>query len=333
MKEEEAVEKILEKAEISREKLDKLVMKKVDEFSGLVSREGAVFLVGKELGVELENPAERNVKLGEVMPGMNSVSFIGRVVNVSPVREFKTSKGEGRVVNVTFGDETGRLRLSLWNEDVEKAKELAVGKTFEVSRAFTREDNLGMAEARLGKNASYKAVDDVIDVVEEAGRVPRPAQERSDGKTSLRNVAENDYVSVRAALVQAYERQLVYDVCPECGKRLERGRCKEHKKVKPGLLLVVSGVVDDGEASLNAVFFRKNAETVIGMSTEEAAAVVKRKGPAAVISRIGTLGEDFVIKGVVKRNRVSDRLELLPSVVTHLNARAAAKEMIKEIGE
>ena len=42
------------------------------------------------------------------------------VVEVEPEREFTNFRGTGRVANATAKDETGEIKLTLWNEDIDR---------------------------------------------------------------------------------------------------------------------------------------------------------------------------------------------------------------------
>src|SRR3989344_5634286 len=101
---EEIVKKIKEEKGISEQEIGVYVNKKLEQYGDLISREGAIHIVANEL------------KVTNVLPGMNFVNVDVKVVSVGDVRSFKTEKREGRVVNIVVGDETGIVRLVLYDE-------------------------------------------------------------------------------------------------------------------------------------------------------------------------------------------------------------------------
>ncbi len=86
---------------------------------------------------------------------------------------------------------------------------------------------------------------------------------------NISDLHEEEYVEVKASLVQVFNRSPFFEVCPKCELRLEkdggRWKCKEHGKVEPKYNMILSGVVDDGTGNVRVVFFRELAEKVFGM--------------------------------------------------------------------
>jgi hypothetical protein len=66
----------------------KLIEEKQDELSGLVSEEGAAYIVARELGVNLLKAAKRQLKIKNLIPGLSSVELVGRVVSIFEPREW-----------------------------------------------------------------------------------------------------------------------------------------------------------------------------------------------------------------------------------------------------
>ena len=61
---------------------------------------------------------------------MTDVDVLGRVVDVGQVREFTRSSGEvGRVGDLYLIDETGSMRLSLWDNKADALEDISVGDT------------------------------------------------------------------------------------------------------------------------------------------------------------------------------------------------------------
>ncbi|MBN1323208.1 MAG: replication protein A [Methanotrichaceae archaeon] len=140
---------------LSREEFDSRLEEKVSLMGGLCDRKTAAMLVARELGA-----SDVTVKIGRIKPETGSVAFVGRVVTISPIHEFKRADGSlGRVANLTMADETGTIRVTLWDEstDLIKSGDLAVDLVLKV-RGFTKEGFAG-CEVNLGRNGGLEEVD------------------------------------------------------------------------------------------------------------------------------------------------------------------------------
>jgi len=97
---------------ISPEEFMLRVEEKVALMAGLCDSRTAAMLVARDLGT-----AEVLTKIGSIRPETGNVIFQGRVVSISAVREFSRSDGStGRVANMVLADETGSVRVALWDE-------------------------------------------------------------------------------------------------------------------------------------------------------------------------------------------------------------------------
>ena len=92
-----------------------------------------------EVGAEPLEPVPHWTKLADLRSGMRSVNVAARVAQISGEREFTRRDGStGRVASVLLEDETGTVRLSLWDGDVELLKEMDVGELVSVENGYTR---------------------------------------------------------------------------------------------------------------------------------------------------------------------------------------------------
>ncbi|MEA3429871.1 MAG: SOSS complex subunit B family protein [Nanoarchaeota archaeon] len=58
----------------------------------------------------------------DLQPRQGKVDIIVEVVSMEDVREFNKFGKSGRVCNANVKDETGSIKLTLWNEDIDKVK-------------------------------------------------------------------------------------------------------------------------------------------------------------------------------------------------------------------
>src|SRR3972149_7862585 len=121
---ERIIEKISRASGVSKEEIESKIEAKRSKLSGLISKEGAAQVIAAELGVSFEG---EKLKIDELLPGMRNVNLLGKVINIFPVRTFKTKKGdESKVVNFFVADESSNIKVVLWDthhvEMVEKGE-------------------------------------------------------------------------------------------------------------------------------------------------------------------------------------------------------------------
>ncbi|WP_181686064.1 single-stranded DNA binding protein [Halorhabdus salina] len=92
--------------------------------------------------------------------GQSSVTVRGVVLDTEPVRTFERDDGsEGRVANVAIGDETGRVRVTLWDEQADRAEAVAPDEAVEVVDGYVRERD-GDLEVHLGDESALETIED-----------------------------------------------------------------------------------------------------------------------------------------------------------------------------
>jgi replication factor A1 len=143
---------------------------------GLCDRRTAAMLVARELGA-----SEVQYKIGRIKPETGMVTFTGKIISISEVREFPRSDGSiGRVINMTLADETGSVRLALWDENVElvRSGDLKVDQCLKV-RGLAREGYAG-TEVSLGRGGGIEEVDLDIKPRQEAYKIAEIKGDMSD---------------------------------------------------------------------------------------------------------------------------------------------------------
>ena len=95
--------------------------------------------------------------------GQSDVVLQGRVLDTEGIRTFDRDDGsQGQVANLTLGDETGRVRVTLWDERAPRAEELAAGATVEVVDGYVRERD-GEIELHVGDRGRIEAVSATVE--------------------------------------------------------------------------------------------------------------------------------------------------------------------------
>lgn len=325
---EELIAKITTASNMTEEEIRNMIEEKQLELSGLISEEGAAYLVAKELGLELRREPER-LNIENVIPGMQNVNVTGKVVRLSPVREFKTEKAEGRVCNVTIADRTGSVRLPLWNDEIERLTGIVVGDIVNI-RGYVKSGYMDQPEIRLGRGGDILKVesDEFADVA-----LPSQTYQRSSERSSISDLREGLYRSVRAPMLQVFEGNVFYEICRECKKRIREEQdgfaCAEHGIVEPDYGLIISGIIDDGTASMRAVFFNEAAEKLLGMGKAEAKKLFDRKKKLEAVLSLVPLGKEFVLDGKVRHNDIFDRLEFMVNDVKPVDVKKEIEMLLE----
>ncbi len=329
---EKIMEKICETSGETPAKVKKMISEKQDELSGLVSEEGAAYMVAREMGINLIQESRREFKIRNIVSGLRSIDLVARVVRIYDERGFERNGKKGCVINILLGDETGIIRMSLWNDETSLVKEgkLKEGETVRIQGCWSKADNRDSPELRLGRGSLQKA-DTVVEM---------PNKEVMDEgfsrvqRKELADVKEGQNVEARAALVQVFARNPFFEVCPECSSRVKQADgkwvCDEHKEVKPSYALVMSGIIDDGTGNIRATFFREQAESMFGKSTEELREIALKKSEAAAIfDDFPNLGKEFIFQGRVKRNDYTERIEMIVNSISEVDVKRETDHILK----
>ncbi|MEM2941989.1 MAG: OB-fold nucleic acid binding domain-containing protein [Candidatus Bathyarchaeia archaeon] len=74
------------------------------------------------------------MKISELRPGMKRVELQGRITEIGEVREVTTRFGEpGRVATAILEDDSGTIKLSLWNEMIDT---VSVNSTVKIENGY-----------------------------------------------------------------------------------------------------------------------------------------------------------------------------------------------------
>lgn len=319
------IEKIIGKTGLTNEDVKRKILDKQQELSNLVSKEGAAYIVAKELGLELFPKIKRRLEIKNVLPKIRNLKLSGRVLNIFPPKEFKTQGRTGKVANIILGDSSGTIRLSLWDDQTHITEKLKQGMAVEAFGAYTKEDGFGRVEIRLGKRGGLRILKETdLPSLEELQGLTRVK------RSKIMKLGEGELCELRASLVQLFETNFFYEVCPNCGSRVKREddvfKCSKHGEVEPAYSIVLSGVIDDGSGNIRAVFFRNAALQLIGMSLEDAL-----KNKDALLDNIDVLGKEFVLTGMVKRNKMFNRLEFVVRSIRDVDIVYEANKIINSL--
>ena len=310
----ELLNNIITKSSLSKEEVEKRIIEKQQELSNLISKEGAAYIIAKEMGLDVFPKVDRRLEIQNVVPMIRDLKLSARVVNVSDVRQFESKGRKGKVASVILGDSTGTIRMSLWDDQTEMLEKLEPGMAIETFGAYTRDNKLGGVEVRIGKKGGLKILKETnLPTLEEIQKAP----DRRTMRKNISDLREGESAELRASVVQIFENKLFFDICPECGKAVRKDNdytCSEHGKVEPKKSIVLLGVVDDGTGNMRAVFFRDVGLELLGMKMEE---VLEKQNE--IFDDLKILGKEYIMVGKLRKNKMFDRLEFVANHVREVD--------------
>lgn len=326
----EIIDKVCEQTGMDNAAIQSKIEEKKTELSGLISSEGAAHLVARDLNVDILTRIAHKLEVKSIVPGMRNTEIVARIYRTFPVREFERNGTRGRVANVVLWDPTGTIRMSLWNDEIKILENLKEGDVVKVL-GYSKEDNRGEPELRLGNRGKIEKIDVEFPNVADTVVDVKPA--------NIGELREGATTKIRGAIVQLFESDPFYEICPQCGIRVRANDnkffCDEHQYVTPDYSMVLSGVIDDGTMSMRVVFFRNTAEKLIGMDVKQALELARnRMNRTAPITdhAPNILGREMVFDGRVKRNSMFDRLEFIVSEISDVNAVEEASKILISLG-
>lgn len=330
----ELVTKIAEETELDEDEARDKIDQKSEEFSGLVSEEGAAHLVAREHGVNLSKDADKELKIESVVPGMNRVNLKAQVVRITDPNTFTRENDDGEeeegvVQNLILGDETGTLRMSLWDDQTELTEKVDEGDNIQISNAYSKEGYRNDAELRIGDSTKIKRIgDDEIDDVQQE-------TSSSGGSNSYERatidtiVDENANYEVQGEVVQVYTNSPFYRVCPECETSLKEDDdydCPDHGDVDAEYRLVLSTILDDGFGNIRCLFFRDQAKKLLEAEGEDFNGNTQKVEEHAEKIQ----GKRIIVRGRSQENDFFDAMEILvnemetPSIEQQIDAKIEA---------
>jgi replication factor A1 len=129
-------------------------------------------IVARELDVDLHRASPKaRTKIEDIKEPNKSVSLVAKIVGIGDVRTFskKDGSGEGKLASLEVADETGRMRLVLWDDRTEMLKEDVIeeGLVVQIIKAYVRPGLGGTLEMHLGRMGGLKPLEQ--DEIEELG--------------------------------------------------------------------------------------------------------------------------------------------------------------------
>lgn len=301
------INKIKQETKLSEQDINKKIDEKLKQLSGLISKEGAAHIIANELGVKLFDSLTGKLQIKNILAGMRDVETIGRVIETSELREFKTNNREGKVASLVLGDETGTIRVVLWGSQAENITKLEQNAIVKIVSGYVRE-NQGIKEIHMNERSKL--------IINPEGETIGEVKQTTNNiiRKQIRELEENDNnIEILGTIVQIFDPRF-FEVCPDCNKRARQHEgsfvCEQHGNINPQYSYVFNLFLDDGTENIRAVFFKNQAEHLLEMTPEQI--LVYRENPEKFEEvKTKLLGNIIKVIGRVTKNKMFDRLEFV----------------------
>ena len=96
------------------------------------------------------------MKVNQLKPMQGKVDIEVEVVEVGDIREFQKFGKSGRVATATVKDDSGEIKLTLWNEDIDKVKP---GCIIKITNGYVSEFQ-GESQLTAGRFGKLEVIDE-----------------------------------------------------------------------------------------------------------------------------------------------------------------------------
>ena len=144
--------------EISREQILERLDREKTKTGSFISDDVLLRMIAAEFGVEVSKEARTpTLSMRDLIPSLNDVTVVGRVVAVFPSKTFEANKS-GKVASLLIVDENSILRIVLWNDKTEvvESGKVKVGHIIRFSHGYTKEDYSGRVELHVRKRSEIE---------------------------------------------------------------------------------------------------------------------------------------------------------------------------------
>jgi replication factor A1 len=161
---EEIVNRILtSRSDLNRKRIMEIIEEKKKKAGDFLTDETAARIVASELGVKIIKSFRLKIQIQDLVSGLNDVTITGQVRAIySPKTFTRRDWTEGKLANIVVSDESGNLRVFLWDNKVELVEKLKLqqDQRIRISHGYVREGRNGKPELHLGERGSIKVIEE-----------------------------------------------------------------------------------------------------------------------------------------------------------------------------
>ena len=324
------IEKIKTEKNLSSEQVEHEIKQRMEQLSGLVSKEGAAHILANEMGVKLSAPVGE-LKISALYAGIRTGDILGRVVRKFEVRDFTAGERKGKVGSFIIGDETGSVRVTCWNDQTKEMDTIVEEDIVLISDGAVRE-NRGALEVHLTEKTK---------IIRNPEGKSVPLVEKKQVlvvRKQITALQEGDMnVEVFGTVVQVYDLKF-FERCLVCRKKIKQSeagwQCAEHGLLKePDYGYLINLVLDDGSGNIRVVFFGQQVQELLKKPDNEVQ-LYRESQQSKDKVKTDLLGEMMKISGKAVKNQMTARLEFIANKVDMvINAEEEITRLQNELQE
>lgn len=212
-------------------------------------------------------------KIDDVDEDEENLIIIGRIVELNDVREFDRDNGDtGSVRNIEIADDTGSLKVVLWDKDARKDFEM--GEPIKLQNPRLSLDMENRIEATVSRSTTILQPSEseieklpTYEELKEAIYTPKAIESLSDDDTN---------VCVTGTISDINTDRTLLKKCPHCNSTINDSGDDEficdycgESFDEPKYVLMIPTRIEDDTGDISVTFFDSLAEELVGMKKEE----------------------------------------------------------------
>jgi len=298
---EEIVEKIRSGSSMTIDEINDKIKSKIEVLSGLVSKEGAAYIVANELGIKLVDLSSKSLKINNIAEGLRNIHIIGKILRIYDTKEFKVSAREGKLRSFVIGDDSGNIRVVFWNNAVDLLENAKLNDVIDLNGVYVRKNN-GILELHSTDSVSIELNPQGVTI--DAKALPLQKSSVNYERMFVKDINLDHigkYAKINGVIVNVFD-PVYFKLCPHCRHRVyerENGYyCDDHNLVNPDESYVASMLVDDGTDVIRITLWKNQIDKI------------------GIDNLPGMVGKLVVIGGKVNKNYQSDKVEMTANFIT-----------------
>ena len=272
---------------------------------------------------ELEDSIYLTRTLEEVDEEDNNIKVLARILDIQEAREFPRQDGtKGLVGNMEVGDETGSMRVTLWDDKTNIP--YSVGEAIKILNPRVRyNSNYDELELSVGNGTNI-----LTPSAEESASIPdiKELQNNLYESKEIANLTEEDTnVRITGVFKDIYGQKLLIPKCPQCNNTLEPEDIDNEECSfcgnyidEPNYLLMLPGRLEDETDDIQVTFFNNLVEELLGMKHDEIVELYESEGGdlGALEGKVNDLeGLTLEILADVSFNEYDEDIRLRPKKI------------------
>jgi replication factor A1 len=223
--------------------------------------------------------------LSELTPGDRGVNVDVQVIECEQ-KTINGRDGDTDILSGTLGDETARLPFTDW----EPRAGVEEGASIRIENAYVREYR-GVPSVNLSEFSSVEVLADAVEIRHEPERL-------SIAEAIGRGGAYD--VELQGSVIAIRDGSGLIERCPECGRVVQNGQCRNHGAVAGQDDLRTKAILDDGSGTVTAVLDEDLTAQVYGGGIEDATEHAREEMDQSVVAdaiRDHIVGHEYRVRG------------------------------------